>query len=77
MYRYAQPMLKLTTFPINDATGIAIRRNSHLLLSSTEVEEVAQRLADLGVKNPLPLVMAAVQHGAIEIHAEGRPTTED
>ena len=49
-YRYAQRMLKLTTFPINDAVGIAIRRNSHLLLSSTEVEEVAQRLADLVLK---------------------------
>lgn len=67
-------MIHLTASALNgDYTFTLTRGDDELLLISRDWTDVAERLLALGVDNPLPLIKAAEQWGAVDIREEVSP----
>jgi hypothetical protein len=66
-------MLRLTATFDNDRFLYRLQRNSVEVLSGTDQVEVAERMVQLGVENPLRLIEAAQTWGVVEIREPAHP----
>ena len=62
-------MIRVDAVSSGVLTAFEIRRDGQLILKTTDAVEAAEALQAMGVDEPMPLVKAAVQWGAVEIRA--------
>jgi hypothetical protein len=60
-------VIRLDALTLSDPAAIEVRHNGVLVLTSTETKAVADKLSELGVHNPQPLVNAVLHFDAVEI----------
>lgn len=60
-------MLRLTFMPSDFGYRFMLVRDGTTILNTADAIEVAERLLQLGIENPLHLIQAARQWGVVEI----------
>lgn len=66
-------MHRLTALRSDNRVAFTLSRDGGRLLSTTDQIELAERMLQLGIENPLCLIDAARQWGLVEIREEQNP----
>ena len=66
-------MIRLTARPYDDEFAFTISRDRHDLFTTIDPVRAAERMLELGIDNPLPLIDAARQWGVVEIWEDVNP----
>ncbi len=66
-------MIRVDAVPSGSFTAFEIRSDGELVLKTTDAIEAGELLLKMGVDDPMALVKAAAQWGAVEIRRADNP----